>query len=128
MIQSITGSSELIIFSQILKFPSIATFDLVDHLIVHCNGSFRHFSNQQKLLVLIEPISSYLASSLLNESSFIALLIVLNNKGPDLLLGMLLLFIANGNFFRFPNNRSLNYSVVTIEELIAGVTTEIQDM
>jgi hypothetical protein len=43
-------------------------------------------------------------------------LIVLNNKELDLLIGMLLFFIKNGNLlFRFLNNGSLDYLVVTIK-------------
>jgi hypothetical protein len=43
-------------------------------------------------------------------------LIVLNNKELDLLIGMLLFFIANGNLlFRLLNNRSLDYLVVTMK-------------
>jgi hypothetical protein len=45
-------------------------------------------------------------------------LIVLNSKEPDFLIGLLLFFISNDNFFcKFPNDGNLNYLVVIIEEL-----------
>jgi hypothetical protein len=45
-------------------------------------------------------------------------LIVLNNKEPDFLMRLLLLFISNDDFFcKFPNDENLNYLVVIIEEL-----------
>jgi hypothetical protein len=45
-----------------------------------------------------------------------AFLIVLNNKEPDFLMGLLLLFISNNNLFLiFLKNGSLDYLVVTIE-------------
>jgi hypothetical protein len=47
-----------------------------------------------------------------------AFLIVLNNKEPDFLMGLLLFVISNGNFFcKFPKDGNLNYLVVIIEEL-----------
>jgi hypothetical protein len=45
-----------------------------------------------------------------------AFLIVLNNKELDFLVGLLLLFISNHNFFfKFPKDESLDYLVVIIE-------------
>jgi hypothetical protein len=45
-------------------------------------------------------------------------LIVLNNKELVFLTGLLLLFISNDNFsFKFLKDKSLDYLVVTIEEL-----------
>jgi uncharacterized membrane protein len=45
-------------------------------------------------------------------------LIVLNNKEPYFLMGLLLFFISNDNlFFKFPKDESLDYLVVIIEEL-----------
>jgi hypothetical protein len=54
-------------------------------------------------------------------------LIVLNNKEPDFLMVVLLFFISNDNlFFKFLKNGSLDYLVVTIEELTTRVAIEIQ--
>jgi hypothetical protein len=51
-------------------------------------------------------------------------LIVLNNKEPDFLMGLLLLFISNGNlFFKILNDGNLNYLVVIFEELTTCVAT-----
>jgi hypothetical protein len=47
----------------ILKVLSRATFVLVNPLIVYCDGSFRKFSKYQNIVVLIQHISSCLASS-----------------------------------------------------------------
>jgi uncharacterized membrane protein len=84
------------------------------------------FSNQQNLLVLIELNSSYLTSSLSNEreSSFMAFLIVLNNKESDFLMGLLLFFISNNTLFpfKFPKD----YLVVIIEELTICIAIEMQ--
>jgi hypothetical protein len=45
-------------------------------------------------------------------------LIILNNKEPDFLMGMLLFFISKDNlFFKFLKDGSLDYLVVIIEEL-----------
>jgi hypothetical protein len=56
-----------------------------------------------------------------------ALIIVLNNKEQDFLIGLLLLFITNGNlFFRFLNIRSLNHLVVSIEQVTTSVEIEMQ--
>jgi hypothetical protein len=53
-------------------------------------------------------------------------LIVLNNKEPLVLMG-LLLFISNDNFFfKFLKDRSVDYLVVIIEELITCVAIEMQ--
>jgi hypothetical protein len=46
-----------------------------------------------------------------------AFLIVLNNIEPDILIGLLSFFIANDSLFKLPNDRSLDYLVVAIEEL-----------
>jgi hypothetical protein len=54
-------------------------------------------------------------------------LMVLNNKKPDFLMGLLLFFFSNDNlFFKFPKDRSLDYLVVIIEELITCVAIEMQ--
>jgi hypothetical protein len=51
--------------------------------------------------------------------------IVLNNKEPYFLMG--LLFISNDNFFcKFPNDGNLNYLVVIIEELTTCGAIEMQ--
>jgi hypothetical protein len=56
-----------------------------------------------------------------------SLIIVLNNKEQDFLIGLLLLFITNGNlFFRFLNIRSLNHLVVSIEQVTTSVEIEMQ--
>jgi hypothetical protein len=56
-----------------------------------------------------------------------AFIIVLNNKEPDFLMGLLLFFISNDNFFfKFLKNRSLDYLVVIIEELTTCVTIKMQ--
>jgi uncharacterized membrane protein len=56
-------------------------------------------------------------------------LIVRNNKEPYFLMGLLLLFISNDNlFFKFPKNKSLDYLVVTIEELTICVAIEMQHL
>jgi hypothetical protein len=53
-----------------------------------------------------------------------AFLIVLNNKEPDFLMGLLLLFISNDNlFFKISNDGILNYLVVIFEELTTCVAT-----
>jgi hypothetical protein len=53
-----------------------------------------------------------------------AFLIVLNNKEPDFLMGLLLFFISNDNlFFKIQKNGSLDYLVVIFEELTTCVTT-----
>jgi hypothetical protein len=55
-----------------------------------------------------------------------AFLIVLNNKEPVFLMG-LLFFISNDNFFcKFPKDENLNYLVVIIEELTTCVAIEMQ--
>jgi hypothetical protein len=67
-----------------------------------------------------------LTSSLSNESSFMTFLIVLNNKEPDFLMGLLLLFISNNNlFFKFSKGRSLDHVVIIIEELTTWVAIEM---
>jgi hypothetical protein len=44
-------------------------------------------------------------------------------------MGLLLLFISNDNlFFKFPKNKSLDYLVVTIEELTICVAIEMQHL
>jgi hypothetical protein len=54
-----------------------------------------------------------------------AFLIVFNNKEPDLLMGLLLFFISNDNFFfKIPKDGSLNYLVVIFDELTTCVATE----
>jgi uncharacterized membrane protein len=56
-----------------------------------------------------------------------AFFIVLNNKEPDFLMGLLLFFISNDNFLcKFPNDRNINYLVVIIEELTICVAIEMQ--
>jgi hypothetical protein len=51
-------------------------------------------------------------------------LIVLNNKEPDFLMGLLLFFISNDNlFFKISNDGNLNYLVVIFEELTTCVAT-----
>jgi hypothetical protein len=56
-----------------------------------------------------------------------AFLIVLNNIKPDFLMGLLLFFISNDNFFfKFLKDGCLDYLVVIIEELTIGVTIEMQ--
>jgi uncharacterized membrane protein len=56
-----------------------------------------------------------------------AFIIVLNNKEPDFLMGLLLFFISNDNFFfKFLKERSLDYLVVIIEELTTCVTIKMQ--
>jgi uncharacterized membrane protein len=58
-----------------------------------------------------------------------AFLIVLNNKEPDFLMGLLLFFISNDNlFFKFLKDESLDYLVVIIEELTTCVTIEMQHL
>jgi hypothetical protein len=53
-------------------------------------------------------------------------LIVLNNKEPDFLMG-LLFFISNDNFScKFLKHGNLNYLVVIIEELTICVAIEMQ--
>jgi hypothetical protein len=53
-----------------------------------------------------------------------AFLIALNNKEPDFLMGLLLLFISNDNlFFKILNDGILNYLVVIFEELTTWVAT-----
>jgi hypothetical protein len=53
-----------------------------------------------------------------------AFLIVLNNKEPDFLMGLLLFFISNDNiFFKILKDGSLNYLVVIFEELTSCVAT-----
>jgi hypothetical protein len=53
--------------------------------------------------------------------------IVLNNKEPDFLMGLLLFFISNDTFFfKFLKDRNLDYLVVIIEELIPCVEIEKQ--
>jgi hypothetical protein len=54
-------------------------------------------------------------------------LIVLNNKELDFLMGFLLFFISNDNFFfKFLKDGSLDYLVVIIEELTTCVAIEMQ--
>jgi uncharacterized membrane protein len=54
-------------------------------------------------------------------------LIVLNNKEPNFLMGLLLFFISNDNFsFKFPKDESLDSLVVIIEELTTCVIIEMQ--
>jgi uncharacterized membrane protein len=54
-------------------------------------------------------------------------LIVLNNKEPDFLMGLLLFFISNDTFFgKFPKDGNINYLVVIIEELTTCVAVEMQ--
>jgi uncharacterized membrane protein len=56
-----------------------------------------------------------------------AFLIVLNNKEPNFLMGLLLFFISNDNFsFKFPKDESLDSLVVIIEELTTCVIIEMQ--
>jgi hypothetical protein len=56
-----------------------------------------------------------------------AFIIVLNNKEPDFLMGLLLFFISNDNFFfKFLKDRSLDSLVVIIEELTTCVTIKMQ--
>jgi uncharacterized membrane protein len=63
----------------------------------------------------------------MRESSFVAFLIVLNNKEPNFLMGLLLFFISNDTFFcKFLKDGNLNYLVVIIEELTTCVTVEMQ--
>jgi hypothetical protein len=51
-------------------------------------------------------------------------LIILNNKEPDFLMGMLLFFISKDNlFFKFLKDGSLDYLVVIIEELTTSCVT-----
>ena len=53
-----------------------------------------------------------------------AFLIVLNNKEPDFLMGLLLFFISNDNiFFKILKDESLDYLVVIFEELTTCVAT-----
>jgi hypothetical protein len=53
-----------------------------------------------------------------------AFLIVLNNKEPDFLMGLLLFFISNDNiFFKILKDGSLDYLVVIFEELTSCVAT-----
>jgi hypothetical protein len=53
-------------------------------------------------------------------------LIVLNNKEPDFLMGLLLFFISNDNiFFKILKDESLDYLVVIFEELATCVATFI---
>jgi hypothetical protein len=62
----------------------------------------------------------------MREISFVAFLIVHNNKEPDFLMGLLLFFISNDNFFcKFPKDENLNYLVVIIEELTTCVAIEM---
>jgi hypothetical protein len=85
-------------------------------------------SNQRKLLLLIEPNSSYLTSSLSNERvlSWLFLLFLII-KNQNFLMGLLLFFISNDNFFfKFLKVGSLDYLVVIIEELTTCVAIEIQ--
>jgi hypothetical protein len=53
-------------------------------------------------------------------------LMVLNNKKPDFLMGLLLFFSNDNLFFKFPKDRTLDYLVVIIEELITCVAIEMQ--
>jgi hypothetical protein len=63
----------------------------------------------------------------MRESSFMAFLIVLNNKEPDFLMGLLLFFISNDNlFFKISKDGSLDYLVVIFEELTTCVAIEKQ--
>jgi hypothetical protein len=51
-------------------------------------------------------------------------LIVLNNKEPDFLMGLLLFFISNDNiFFKILKDGSLDYLVIIFEELTTCVAT-----
>jgi hypothetical protein len=60
----------------------------------------------------------------MRESSFMTFLIVLNNKEPDFLMGLLLFFISNDNiFFKILKDGSLDYLVVIFEELTSCVAT-----
>jgi uncharacterized membrane protein len=56
-----------------------------------------------------------------------AFFIVLNNKEPYFLMGLLLFFISNDNFFcKFSNDGNLNYLVVITEEPTTCVAIEMQ--
>jgi uncharacterized membrane protein len=56
-----------------------------------------------------------------------AFLIVLNNKEPVFLIGLLLFFISNDTFFfKFSKDGSLDYLVTIIEELTTCVAIEMQ--
>jgi hypothetical protein len=55
-----------------------------------------------------------------------AFLIVLNNKQPDSLMGLLLFFISNDHFFfKFLKDRSLDNLVVIIEQFTSCVAIEM---
>jgi uncharacterized membrane protein len=55
--------------------------------------------------------------------------IVLNNKESFFLMGLLLFFISNDNFFfKFPKDGSVNYLIVIIEELTTCVAIEMQHL
>jgi hypothetical protein len=54
-------------------------------------------------------------------------LIILNNKELDFLMGLLLFFTSNDNFFfKISNDGNLNYLVVIIEKLTTYVAIEMQ--
>jgi hypothetical protein len=56
-----------------------------------------------------------------------AFLIVLNNKEPDFLMGLLLFFVSNDTFFfKFSKDRSLDYLAIIIEELTTCIAIEMQ--
>jgi uncharacterized membrane protein len=56
-----------------------------------------------------------------------AFLIVLNNKEPIFLMGLLLFFISNDTFFfKFLKDKSLDYLAIINEELTTCVAIEMQ--
>jgi hypothetical protein len=86
------------------------------------------FSNHQNLLVLIEPNSSYLTSSLSNEkvlSWLFLLFLIIKNQiflwGWHCSTSQMTTF-----FFKFLKDESLDYLVVIIEELTTCVAIEMQ--